>query len=67
MGWQAIAETVCCMDATSERTRTYLQRVTVVACQFVSRIEMSKLNSDIVVLYANIGNISGTVVIRLIT
>ena len=41
MGWQAATETVCRMDATSERTWTYLQRVTATACQFMSRSEMS--------------------------
>ena len=67
MGWQATTETVCRMDATSERTWMVLQRVTVATCQSMPRIEMSQLNPDIIVLYANIGNINGTAVIQLIT
>ena len=48
--WQAVAETVCHMDATSARTWTYLQRVTATACQFMSRIEMIQFNPDVAVL-----------------
>ena len=38
MDWTLLPETVCRMDAASERTWTYLQRVSGNRLQFMSRI-----------------------------
>jgi len=38
------------MDAASERTRTYSQRVTGGGCQFMSRMYLMLLNTDIVAI-----------------
>ena len=38
MNWDPLPETVCRMDAASERTWTYLQRVSGDGSQFMSRM-----------------------------
>jgi hypothetical protein len=40
MSWPALSVTVCRMDAASERTGMYLQRVSDGADQFMSRVDM---------------------------
>ena len=50
MGWQPPLVTVCRMDAASERTWTYLQRVTGGGCQFMSRMGLILVNPDTVAI-----------------
>ena len=42
MEWYPLPETVCRMDAASERTWTYLQRVLGDGFQFMSRIKVNQ-------------------------
>jgi len=50
MNWQPPPVTVSRMDAASERTWKYLQRVTGGGCQFMSRIGLMPVNPDTVVI-----------------
>ena len=50
MSWQPPPVTVCRMDAASERTWKYLQRVTSGGCQFMSRIGLMPVDPDTVVI-----------------
>ena len=50
MGWRPPPVTVCRMDAASERTWKYLQRVTGGGRQFMSRIGLMPVNPDTVVI-----------------
>ena len=50
MVWRPPPVTVSRMDAASERTWKYLQRVTGGGCQFMSRIGLMPVNPDTVVI-----------------
>ena len=50
VGWPPPPVTVCRMDAVSERTWKYLQRVTGGGCQFMSRIGLMPVNPDTAVI-----------------
>jgi len=50
------------MDAASERTWTYLQRVTGGGCQFMSRMGLMRVNPDAVEFKANDGKFNGAAV-----
>ena len=62
MGWQPPPVTVCRMDAASERTWTYLQRVTGGGCQFMSRMGLMRVNPDAAGFKVNNGKVNGTAV-----
>ena len=63
IGWQPSPVTVGRMDAASERTWTYCQRVTGGGCQFMSWMGLMRFNPDAVGIKANDGNFNGTAVI----
>jgi hypothetical protein len=51
MEWDPLPETVCRMDAASERTWTYLQRVSGDEFQFMSRIKVKQDQTCHIYLY----------------
>ncbi len=51
MEWGPLPETVCRMDAASERTWPYLQRVSGNGSQFMSRIRATLVNACYISLF----------------
>ena len=51
MEWDPLLETVCRMDAASERTWTYLQRVSGNGSQFMYRIRTTLVNACYISLF----------------